>query len=306
MTGDGVTNGPWADIGTVPVGEEVLVRGGLSLMGRRPLGRRVAVVDDRADLYREDGTLRPGSPTQWAGLPPEPVDAVEPDTADIPCEVRWRRSEPGGPAGVERVAAVTPRQVDRAATTDGEPPLATIAALLVTQAVMAVAYGADDPDGRSAEAGEHHVEVISAPYPAWMGHARVSTAWTSVPPVVRKAERDRAAAEGRPAEVSPYRKARPAAFGAVGRVVAARPTFEEWLESLNVDVVRGEYGYAPGEFEVFPESWRQAYDDGLSPRDAFARSLRRADEARDARDAERRRRRREIDAADARYHGSVG
>lgn len=64
----------WAPISDVPEGIEVLVTGGISIMGGRPLGRRVAVIDDRADLYRQDnGHLRATSPTLWTTLPPEPT-----------------------------------------------------------------------------------------------------------------------------------------------------------------------------------------------------------------------------------------
>lgn len=67
-------NVDWVPIKDVPEGVEVLVTGGISIMGGRPLGRRVAVIDDRADLYRQDnGQLRATSPTMWTILPPEPI-----------------------------------------------------------------------------------------------------------------------------------------------------------------------------------------------------------------------------------------
>ena len=49
--------------------------------------------------------------------------------------------------------------------------------------------------------------------------------------------------------------------------------FDAWIETLNVDVVQGEYGYEEGEFTVYPALWRPAFDEGLTPSHAFRRAL---------------------------------
>jgi hypothetical protein len=49
--------------------------------------------------------------------------------------------------------------------------------------------------------------------------------------------------------------------------------FESWIAVLREDVIQEEYGYEPGEFDVFPEMWRGLYDEGLSPSQAFKRAL---------------------------------
>lgn len=74
-----------------------------------------------------------------------------------------------------------------------------------------------------------------------------------------------------------------------GRVVSAAPdeAFDAWIDTLNDDVVQGEYGYEPGEFTVYPELWRPLYDEGLSPAAAFKRALDAFDRALDAFDKER-------------------
>ena len=64
--------GAWQDISTVPVGVEVIVRGGKTVFGDGPRGSSITVVDDREDLYRSDGTLRPSSPTLWHPAPAPP------------------------------------------------------------------------------------------------------------------------------------------------------------------------------------------------------------------------------------------
>jgi hypothetical protein len=51
------------------------------------------------------------------------------------------------------------------------------------------------------------------------------------------------------------------------------PAFDAWIDTLNVDVVQEEYGYEPGEFTVFRELWRDLYDQGLTPSQAFRRAL---------------------------------
>jgi hypothetical protein len=49
--------------------------------------------------------------------------------------------------------------------------------------------------------------------------------------------------------------------------------FDAWMQSLNEDVIQGEYGYEEGEFTAYPTLWRPLYDEGLTPQDAFARAL---------------------------------
>jgi hypothetical protein len=56
--------------------------------------------------------------------------------------------------------------------------------------------------------------------------------------------------------------------------------FRAWIETLDKDVIQGEFGYEEGEFSVFPDAWRRFYDQGLSPAEAFARALAAADDAR--------------------------
>lgn len=49
--------------------------------------------------------------------------------------------------------------------------------------------------------------------------------------------------------------------------------FDEWIRTLDEDVIQGEYGYEKGEFTVSPESWRPLFDRGLTPAQAFQRAL---------------------------------
>jgi hypothetical protein len=49
--------------------------------------------------------------------------------------------------------------------------------------------------------------------------------------------------------------------------------FDQWISALEVDVIQGEYGYEPGEFNVTPALWRASFDARLSPLDAFKRAL---------------------------------
>jgi hypothetical protein len=62
--------------------------------------------------------------------------------------------------------------------------------------------------------------------------------------------------------------------------------FNAWVTELDEAVIQGEFGYEPGEFAVFPECWRRFYDEGLTPRAAWQRSLDAF--AEDRRDRERR------------------
>lgn len=46
-----------------------------------------------------------------------------------------------------------------------------------------------------------------------------------------------------------------------------------WLRDLEERVIQGEHGYEPGEFGVYPESWAQMYEDGLTPDAAWRRAM---------------------------------
>lgn len=54
-----------------------------------------------------------------------------------------------------------------------------------------------------------------------------------------------------------------------------------------LDEVEGEFGYEPGEFTVYPEHWRPAFDRGLTPLQAFGSALDALGDARRAEEAER-------------------
>lgn len=49
--------------------------------------------------------------------------------------------------------------------------------------------------------------------------------------------------------------------------------FDAWIRELQVNVIEGDYGYEPGEFNVFPEDWRPLFDRGLTPQEAFRHAL---------------------------------
>ena len=49
--------------------------------------------------------------------------------------------------------------------------------------------------------------------------------------------------------------------------------FREWMDTLNEDVIQGEYGYERGEFTAFPDLWHPLYVEGLTPAQAFKRAL---------------------------------
>lgn len=49
--------------------------------------------------------------------------------------------------------------------------------------------------------------------------------------------------------------------------------FDRWVEQLTVDVIEGEFGYEPGEFNVTPSNWYPLYKEGLTPLEAFKRAL---------------------------------
>ena len=54
---------------------------------------------------------------------------------------------------------------------------------------------------------------------------------------------------------------------------ADRPKFDAWIATLKEDVIQEEYGYEPGEFDVFPSLWHGLYKEGLTPSQAFERAL---------------------------------
>ena len=66
-----------------------------------------------------------------------------------------------------------------------------------------------------------------------------------------------------------------------------RQKFDNWIDTLRVDVVQDEYGFEEGEFEVTPELWWPMYKEGLTPSQAFRRALDAHAEARREEDAER-------------------
>lgn len=53
----------------------------------------------------------------------------------------------------------------------------------------------------------------------------------------------------------------------------ADPKFEAWITELDEDVIQDEFGYEPGEFTVYASHWRELYDEGLTPRQAWQRAL---------------------------------
>jgi len=46
-----------------------------------------------------------------------------------------------------------------------------------------------------------------------------------------------------------------------------------WLRDLEERVIQEVHGYEPGEFSVYPESWAQMYEDGLTPDAAWRRAM---------------------------------
>ena len=49
--------------------------------------------------------------------------------------------------------------------------------------------------------------------------------------------------------------------------------FDEWIRSLEEDVIQYEYGFEPGEFTVYREHWRPYFRSALTPSQAFKRAL---------------------------------
>lgn len=60
--------------------------------------------------------------------------------------------------------------------------------------------------------------------------------------------------------------------------------FDRWLEKLREEVVQKEYGYGECGDATRPDFWRPLYDEGLSPSQAFRRTLDAYAEARRARE----------------------
>lgn len=52
-----------------------------------------------------------------------------------------------------------------------------------------------------------------------------------------------------------------------------RMSFDSWITELDDGVIQGEYGFEPGEFTVYPESWRPMWREGLTPAAAYRRAL---------------------------------
>lgn len=63
--------------------------------------------------------------------------------------------------------------------------------------------------------------------------------------------------------------------------------FEEWIRQLDEDVIQGEYGFEPGEFTVYPDHWRQLFNEKLTPAQAYRRALDAFSDERKRRDAEK-------------------
>jgi hypothetical protein len=49
--------------------------------------------------------------------------------------------------------------------------------------------------------------------------------------------------------------------------------FDNWILELTEDVVQCEFGYEKGEFTIFPSLWRPLYLEGLTPKQAFQKTL---------------------------------
>lgn len=56
-------------------------------------------------------------------------------------------------------------------------------------------------------------------------------------------------------------------------IFAGEAKYDAWLTALEEDVIQEEFGYEPGEFTVYPSEWRDLYDEGLTPREAWQRAL---------------------------------
>lgn len=86
------------------------------------------------------------------------------------------------------------------------------------------------------------------------------------------------------------------------------PKFREWINTLDEDVIQGEYGYEPGEFTVYAEHWHEHYRQGLTPAQSFKRALDAFAEDRREQDRKRKENWERIKASDAaavaRYNGS--
>lgn len=76
--------------------------------------------------------------------------------------------------------------------------------------------------------------------------------------------------------------------------------FDEWIRALSEDVIQEGFGYEPGEFAVYPELWRAAFDEGLTPTAAFTRALDAFTEKRNQDDLRRTENWKRIQIADAR------
>lgn len=50
-------------------------------------------------------------------------------------------------------------------------------------------------------------------------------------------------------------------------------SYNNWLTELAEDVIEDEFDYKPGEFAIYLSHWRELYDAGLTPRDAWLRAL---------------------------------
>lgn len=67
-------------------------------------------------------------------------------------------------------------------------------------------------------------------------------------------------------------------------------SFAAWIRQLDEEIIQAEYGYEPGEFTVYPDLWRGAFDSGKTPLEAFKSALKAFDEDRKRRTNQRGRR----------------
>ena len=49
--------------------------------------------------------------------------------------------------------------------------------------------------------------------------------------------------------------------------------YQAWLETLEHDVIEGEFGYERGEFTVYTTHWAALYEKGITPRRAWQHAL---------------------------------
>ena len=80
-----------------------------------------------------------------------------------------------------------------------------------------------------------------------------------------------------------------------------RRNFDAWITELDEDVIQRDYGYERGEFSIYPALWRPMFRKGLTPQQAFKRTLDAFSEARREDDAAQAANWARIQAEDAKY-----